>query len=137
MKSHLRGSHHTVFCAAIGAAGMLLAAPLPAAAAHRARMSADLSDHLAVGSQTIDVIVHGDAAETNALATRYNVRVKKQLKGAVVLQLTAGQLDALSRDEAVDHLSGDLRIQSSTIEVTARSEEHTSELQSLRHLVCR
>src|SRR5262245_19476321 len=121
MKSHLRGSRHTARCAVIAAAGLLLAAPRPAAAAHSERMRADLSDHLAVGSQTIDLIVHGDAAEIDALGTRYNVRVKKQLKGAAVLQLTAGQLDALSRDEAVDHLSGDLRIQSSTIEVTAES----------------
>ena len=30
-------------------------------AQHRARLSADLADHLAAGSQAIDVIVHGDA----------------------------------------------------------------------------
>src|SRR5437660_946332 len=40
-------------CAAVG---------VPAEAAHRARLSADLADHLAAGSQTIDVIVHGDKA---------------------------------------------------------------------------
>ena len=28
-------------------------------AAHKARLSADLADHLTAGSQTIDVIVHG------------------------------------------------------------------------------
>ena len=38
-----------------------LFAVVPAAAEHRARLSADLADHLAAGSQSIDVIVHGDA----------------------------------------------------------------------------
>ncbi len=91
------------------------------AAAHRARLSADLADHLSAGSQTIDVIVHGDPAEVRQLATRYNLQVKKRLRTGAVLRITAGQLDALSRDEAVDHLSGDVRIQSSTLDVTAQS----------------
>src|SRR4029078_9309850 len=56
-----------------------------------------------------------------SLATRYNLVVKKRLKTGAALQGTAGQLDALSRDETVDHLSGDPRIQSSTLEVTAES----------------
>src|SRR5213080_4170827 len=101
---------------ALAAAGILMAAP--AHAEHRARLSADLADHLAAGSQTIDVIVHGDAATVGALAARYNARIKKVLKGGAVLQVTAGQLDALSQDDGIDHLSGDIRIQSSTLEVT-------------------
>jgi hypothetical protein len=51
----------------VSAGSLIVAAsfgtPAPAQAAHRARVSADLEDHLAVGSQTIDVIVHGDRAE--------------------------------------------------------------------------
>ena len=35
-------------------------------AQHRARLSADLADHLAAGSQSIDVIVHGDQATVDA-----------------------------------------------------------------------
>src|SRR5262245_60260813 len=80
-----------------------LAAATPALAQHRARLSADLADHLASGSQTIDVIVHGDRATIDNLVARYNVRVKKALTSGAVLRLNAGQLDALRQDDAVDH----------------------------------
>ena len=83
----------------------LLGTAAPAQAAHRARVSADLEDHLAVGSQTIDVIVHGDRAEIERLAARYNLRIKKTLTSGAVLRVNAGQLDAVRQDEAVDHLS--------------------------------
>ena len=65
----------------------------PAMAQRRARLSADLADHLAAGSQTIDVIVHGDAAEVDALAREYNLRVKKSLRSGAVVRLNASQLD--------------------------------------------
>ena len=107
--------------AALAAVCVALVAAAPAEAAHRARLSADLADNLATGSQTINVIVHGDAATVNALALRYNARITKILKDGAVLQVTAGQLDAISQDDTVDHLSGDLRIQSSTLEVTAET----------------
>ena len=80
----------------VGRRGVCLAsAAAPAARAHRARLSADLTDHLAAGSQTIRVIVHGDAAEVDALATRYNLPVEAlpdERRGAAV---NAGQLAAL------------------------------------------
>ena len=41
---------------ALAIAALMLGSASPAYAAHRARLSADLADHLAVGSQTIDVI---------------------------------------------------------------------------------
>ncbi|PYQ84272.1 MAG: hypothetical protein DMG02_31840 [Acidobacteria bacterium] len=88
--------------------------------AHRARMSADLQDHLNVGSQTIEVIVDGDAASIDALAARYNLRVSKRIESGAVLTVNAGQLAAIQQDEAVDHLSGNVRIQSSDA-VTAES----------------
>ncbi len=95
-------------------------AAAPASAAHRARLSADLADHLAAGSQTIDVIIHADRATVNMLAARYNLVVKRYLKSGGVFQVNAGQLAALQQDDAVDHLSGDVRIQSS-VDVTAES----------------
>src|SRR5215470_5530537 len=98
-----------------------LLAAAPAAAQHRARLSADLADHLAAGSQTINVIVHGDKATVDTLARRYNLTVKKYLSEGGVLQVTAGQLAALRDDADVDHLSGDLRIKSSAADVTAES----------------
>ena len=81
-----------------------------AAGAHRARLSADLQDHLAAGSQTIEVIVHGDRNAVDALAARYNVVVARHLASGGVLRVTAGQLAAMQADEAVDHLSGNTRI---------------------------
>jgi len=92
----------------------------PALAQHHARLSADLADHLSAGSQSIDVIVHGDEASVAAVARRYNVRVKKALKEGAVLTVNAGQLDALRRDDTQDHLSGDMKIRS-IADVTAEA----------------
>ena len=96
------------------AAALLLAlTAAPGFAEHRARLSADLADHLAAGSQSIDVIVHGDQATVDALASRYNVVVKRRMKSGGVLRVNAGQLDALQRDPDVDHLSGDIPLRPS------------------------
>ena len=99
--------------------GALLAAAMAASAAatvnaapRHARLSADLADHLNAGSQQIRVIVHGTKAEVDALAARYNLVVKRYLESGAVFVLTAGQLDAVSRDTTQDHLSGDVRIKS-------------------------
>src|SRR5579885_1496567 len=75
----------------------------PAFAAHKARLSADLADKLAAGSQTIDVIVHGNRATVDALAARYNLVVKRYLHSGAVLRVNAGQLAALRDDDSVDH----------------------------------
>src|SRR6266516_1780919 len=98
-----------------------LFAAAPAVAQHHARLSLDLADHLAAGSQAISVIVHGDKATVDALAARYNVTVKRYLSDGGVLLVNAGQLAALRDDEEVDHLSGDIRIKSSAGDVTAES----------------
>ncbi len=103
------------------AGALFLAAASPAAAQHRARLSADLADHVSVGSQSIDVIVHGDPATVDAIARRYNVSVKRRLTSGGVLHVNAGQLQALQQDDAIDHLSGDIIIRSSVDEVTLES----------------
>jgi serine protease AprX len=90
----------------------------PASAGPRARLSADLVDHLTAGSQAIDVIVHGDKPTVDALARRYNVVVRKYLRSGAVLRLTAGQLAAVADDQTQDHLSADIPIHSSA-DVTA------------------
>src|ERR1700724_4716232 len=92
----------------------------PALAAHRARLSADLADHIAAGSQVINVIVHGDKAAVDTLAARYNLVIKRYLRSGGVLTVSAGQLAAMRDDETVDHLSGDVRIRSAA-DVTATS----------------
>ena len=91
-----------------------------AAGSHRARMSADLQDHLNAGSQAIEVIVHGDRATVDAVAARYNLVVAKYLASGGVLRVTAGQLAALQQDDALDHLSGNTPIRVSDL-VTAES----------------
>src|SRR5437867_12329013 len=62
------------------AAALIAAAATPAFAQRRARLSADLAEHLSAGSQSIDVIVSGDPAAVQALATRYNVPLKRRMK---------------------------------------------------------
>ena len=105
--------------AALTLAAVALAAPA-GAAGHRARLSADLADHLAFGSASIDVIVHGTRAEVDALAKKYNLRVKRYLRTGAVLRVTAGQLAALQEDDTQEHLSGDIPIYS-TGDVTTQS----------------
>src|SRR5262249_21346291 len=95
------------------AAALTLGAAAPARAEHRARLSADLVDHLAHGSQSIQVIVHGSQAEVDALAARYNLRVTRYLKNGATLEVNAGQLSVLAGDDAVDHLSGNVAIRAS------------------------
>jgi serine protease AprX len=97
-------------------------AAAPAAASgpngHKARLSADLSDHLNAGSQRIRIIVHGTRAEVDTLAARYNLRVTRYLESGAVLIVNAGQLEALRQDETQDHISGDIRLESSVDAIT-------------------
>src|SRR5712671_1181354 len=92
-----------------------LAASAPAEAQHRARLSADLADHLVNGSQNVDVIVDG-AAAADRLAARYNLTITRRLKSGGVLTVNAGQLSALAHDAELDHLSGNGRYKSSAID---------------------
>src|SRR6185295_19645428 len=99
-------------------AAAILVAAAPASADggsgnHRARLSADLADHLNAGSQAIRVIAHGERSEMDALAARYNLRIGRYLKSGAVFLVNAGQLEALRQDDTQDHLSGDIRLQSS------------------------
>jgi serine protease AprX len=115
-RTHVTTSVHTCrFAVAALTVLVFVAVATPAWAEHRARLSEDLADHLTAGSQSIDIIVHGDEATVNTLASRYNVVVKRRLKNGAVLHVNAGQLDALSHDEDVDHLSGDIKIRPSDV----------------------
>src|SRR5436190_19034444 len=68
--------------------------------AHRARLSADLVDHLAHGSQNIDVIVHGTRAACETLARTYGLVVRRHLSNeGCVFRLTARQLAAARQDD--------------------------------------
>ncbi len=50
------------------------------------------------------------ARRLQTLAKRYGAKVLKTLRNGAVLQVTGGQLDALSQDADVDHLSGDVPV---------------------------
>src|SRR4051812_6405388 len=90
-------------------------ATAPAEAARHARLDADLEQQLTAGAQSIDVIVHGSRASVALLAARYGLTVKRYLSSGAVLSVTAGQLDALSQDPDVDHLSTDALVRSSNL----------------------
>src|SRR4029079_11926082 len=60
--------------------GASVAPAVAQGAAGGARLSEDLADHLAHGSQSIDVIVDGTAQDVAALARKYNLTVKKLLR---------------------------------------------------------
>jgi serine protease AprX len=108
------GAHRTFYPTFLVAVAISILAAAPAAAAHKARLSADLADHIRAGSPEIDVIVHGTRQEVEALAQRYSLRIRKLLTDGAVLRVTAGELEALQQDEAVDHLSADIRYRSSS-----------------------
>ena len=59
---------------------------------------------------TARIIVRGSPAKIQTLVTRYGATVRKTLRGGAVLSVSAGQLDALSQDDDVDHLSGDVPV---------------------------
>ncbi len=103
-----------------GPASFIIFVSLFAAAAeagpHRARLSRDLESRIASGrGEQTTVIVSGTDADVQALATRYGAVVKKSVRGGAVLEVTGGQLEALSDDPSVDHLSGDVPVQRMSI----------------------
>ena len=56
--------------------------------------------------------MHGTRDEVEALAKKYNVKIKRFLRTGAVLRVTAGQLDALQQDDSQEHLSADVPIYS-------------------------
>ena len=98
-----------------GPALILLVVLFPAVAnagPHRAKLSKDLEARLAAGrSEATNVIVSGTDAEIQTLAIRYGAVVKKSLRGAAVLEVAGGQLEAITSDPDVAHISGDARVQ--------------------------
>jgi serine protease AprX len=101
------------FAAAICAS---FAAPAYAQHQHRARLSADLADHLVANSSSVELILDGDRATIDRLAARYNLVVKKYLHSGGVLRVNAGQLSALQSDTEIDHLSGDIKYKSAAVD---------------------
>jgi serine protease AprX len=81
----------------------------------RAHLSADLARHQA--RRTIArtrVIVHGTERDIDVMASRHRLQVVKRMHGAAVVLANSAELIELSRDGAIDHLSGDLPVHGST-----------------------
>jgi serine protease AprX len=86
----------------------LLVVTAAQAGPRRARLSKDLVDRLAAGDQSSTrVIVSGSREQIDTLATRYGVRVHKTLRNGAVLEVSGGQLDALTQDPEVESVSSD------------------------------
>jgi subtilisin family serine protease len=82
----------------------------------RAHLSADLVRHQARNTtERTRVIVLGTGADLDLLAARHRLRIIKRMRGAAVVLANSAELTDLSRDAAVDHLSGDLPVRNSTI----------------------
>ena len=91
---------------------LALAPAVVHAGPHRARLSKDLEARLATGSTgATSVIISGTETTIQSLAQRYGATIKKLLRGGAVFEVTGDQLDALSSDPSVAHLSGDVRVQ--------------------------
>ena len=97
-------------------------APSPAEGGQQGhtRLSRDLAAHLASGStEPIPVIVQGQT-RVKELARRYNLTITRLLSNGGVVEVNAGQLDALSRDPDAGPLSADALVQP-TLAVTTQS----------------
>ena len=99
-----------LFIAVVGAF-VADAATAEAGGGRRARLSRDLADRVSARrADTTNVILTGTETDLQAIALRHGARIKKVLRGAAVLELSAGQLEALSQDPEIDHLSGDVPV---------------------------
>ena len=78
----------------------------------RARVSRDVADRLARGTEaSTDVIVAAADGAIDQLALRYGATVKRRIRGGAVLEVTGGQLEAISEDADVAHVAGDVPVQ--------------------------
>ena len=105
------------FCssALVCATLLVVMAPVPVDAQvgpRRARVSRDVAERLARGTEaSTDVIVAAADGAIDQLALRYGARVKRRIRGGAVLEVTGGQLEAISEDADVAHVAGDVPVQ--------------------------
>src|SRR5205814_5600837 len=93
----------------------------PAPHAFPTRRSSDLATAQTTGSASSPKSLKFDVAQVPATRDSFVFRLRGQERGWAVWQYEIRQLEMTQE----------------VIYTAARSEEHTSELQSLRHLVCR
>jgi hypothetical protein len=118
-------------------AAVLLQHPLAGSAdagPRRARLSSDLSTHLASGSGSVDVIVNGSVEKIDRLAARHGLRIKKNLASGAVFTVSRQTLDALSQDLDIEVLSGNATVRSAmalTTQFTGAEAAWSGAIQSL------
>ena len=84
------------------------------AAEHHAHLSDDLLSHQArLTTSRTHVIVHGDAATLDALASRHHVQILRRLAGGAVVAANSAEIAELAGDASLDHLSGDPLVRTS------------------------
>jgi serine protease AprX len=82
----------------------------------RAHLSADLARHQARNTiRRTRVIVHGTDRDLDLLAARHRLQVVKRMHGSAVVLANSAELNDLSREGGIDHLSGDLPVLGSTV----------------------
>jgi serine protease AprX len=80
-------------------------------APRRAHLSADLQLHQQSRSRhKARVIVHGDAAQVQEIASRHGLRIVRELAHESVVEATGAQIAALAAEPGLDHLSGDVPV---------------------------
>jgi serine protease AprX len=89
------------------AALLLVSVTSAGAQGHRAHLSADLEQHLDAGDTTpATVILSGTSDQIAAIAARHSLRIRRVLDSGALVDVPAGELDALAADPDVPQLSG-------------------------------
>ena len=95
---------------AVAACLAVVATPLEAGS-RKPRLSRDLAEQVRARRDVpASVIVSGSDADVRRIAARYGAKIKKRLSQGAVLDVTGGQLVALSEDPDVAHISGDIPV---------------------------
>ena len=78
-----------------------------AAQGRRARLSDDLARRLQTGDDSeTSVILTGSPERIDEVAARHGLQIQKRLFGGAVVNVPKGALDRVTRDAALDHVSG-------------------------------
>ena len=97
-----------------------MASPALAGPGRRARLSTDVSDEIRKGNRsTVEVIVDGDDATISRVLSRHPLLLKKRLRRGAVLEVPAGQLDALTADAEVNAVAANAVVTSHMALTTA------------------
>jgi serine protease AprX len=98
-----------LFLIAVGALVSVPAAPSGQPAVALPTVSADLGAPRPVG-QLVRIIVQADDEGLRGVRSRASRRLRRELRGAIAVEVTQDELAAMTRNGALQHLSGDLEV---------------------------